>query len=363
MHVGIANPAVAVKTFPAFPAHAQPAIFLIWQETHGNAPVLLARSETNPLLTGKSSWKGTSDVELQCFHFYQPKQVIEQKQSSSRWFERPHTHCNGYIYMCVCYVFWVRWRSLKCSSHVPWSPSIRRQTITWANGLSFGNYKTKFGEISIWIDAFIVEKSYNRRLLGKVGKLNKIVVKENTFWTFSNQQLLASHCTVQWLFWRYVYRYQWLSYCYILFMKISDEACIQIANSYGMFLISLVWDVIKHVNYNDSYKRLIDQMANTGQRSATAKLFGFNPCRVEYVLGTKQIYFRFHIMLRYRDDVSEWPQLFPVWNRVLPSTIKITDSAAVYGRFMPARNNHVTKISATNISNNKKKFAVSIADI
>ena len=29
MHVGIANP-VAGKTFPAFPAHAQPAILRIW---------------------------------------------------------------------------------------------------------------------------------------------------------------------------------------------------------------------------------------------------------------------------------------------------------------------------------------------
>ena len=35
MHVGIANPAVAGKTFPAFPAHAQPAILRIWQEAHG----------------------------------------------------------------------------------------------------------------------------------------------------------------------------------------------------------------------------------------------------------------------------------------------------------------------------------------
>ena len=35
MHVGIAK--VAGKTFPAFPAHAQPAILRIWQEAHYTA--------------------------------------------------------------------------------------------------------------------------------------------------------------------------------------------------------------------------------------------------------------------------------------------------------------------------------------
>ena len=40
MHAGIANyrlplKSVAAKTFPAFPAHAQPAILRIWQEAHG----------------------------------------------------------------------------------------------------------------------------------------------------------------------------------------------------------------------------------------------------------------------------------------------------------------------------------------
>ena len=34
MHVGIANPRWQEKTFPAFPAHAQPAILLICQEAH-----------------------------------------------------------------------------------------------------------------------------------------------------------------------------------------------------------------------------------------------------------------------------------------------------------------------------------------
>ena len=41
MHAGIANwrfpmKSVAGKTFPAFPAHAQPAILHIWQEAHGH---------------------------------------------------------------------------------------------------------------------------------------------------------------------------------------------------------------------------------------------------------------------------------------------------------------------------------------
>ena len=40
MHVGIANPryplkSAAGKTFPAFPAHAQPVILRIWLEAHG----------------------------------------------------------------------------------------------------------------------------------------------------------------------------------------------------------------------------------------------------------------------------------------------------------------------------------------
>ena len=35
MHVGIANLAVAGKTFPAFPAFAQPASLRVWQEAHG----------------------------------------------------------------------------------------------------------------------------------------------------------------------------------------------------------------------------------------------------------------------------------------------------------------------------------------
>ena len=35
MHVGIANPVVAEKTFPAFMEHAQSVILRIWQETHG----------------------------------------------------------------------------------------------------------------------------------------------------------------------------------------------------------------------------------------------------------------------------------------------------------------------------------------
>ena len=89
--------------------------------------------------------------------------------------------------------------------------------------------------------------------------------------------------------------------------KIFDEAGIQIANSYGMFMISLLRAVIKHVNYNGSYKRLINQMANTGQRSAAAKLFGFNPCRVEYVLGTETNIFPFsyHVTLtRWRQRVA-----------------------------------------------------------
>ena len=34
MHVWIANPWVAGKTFPAFPVHAQPSILCIWQEAH-----------------------------------------------------------------------------------------------------------------------------------------------------------------------------------------------------------------------------------------------------------------------------------------------------------------------------------------
>ena len=34
MHVEIANPGVSGKKFPAFPAHAQPAISRIWQEAH-----------------------------------------------------------------------------------------------------------------------------------------------------------------------------------------------------------------------------------------------------------------------------------------------------------------------------------------
>ena len=35
IHVGIRPSAVAEKTFPAFPAHAQPAILRIGQEVHG----------------------------------------------------------------------------------------------------------------------------------------------------------------------------------------------------------------------------------------------------------------------------------------------------------------------------------------
>ena len=35
MHVRIANQRYAEKTFPAFLAHAQPAILRIWQEAHG----------------------------------------------------------------------------------------------------------------------------------------------------------------------------------------------------------------------------------------------------------------------------------------------------------------------------------------
>ena len=35
MHVGIANPRCAGKTFPALLAHVQPAILRIWQEAHG----------------------------------------------------------------------------------------------------------------------------------------------------------------------------------------------------------------------------------------------------------------------------------------------------------------------------------------
>ena len=34
MHVGIANLQWQGKTFPAFPAHAQPAVLRIWQESH-----------------------------------------------------------------------------------------------------------------------------------------------------------------------------------------------------------------------------------------------------------------------------------------------------------------------------------------
>ena len=43
MHVGIANPRWRGKTFPAFPAYAQPAIIRIWQETHGRITTLIAR--------------------------------------------------------------------------------------------------------------------------------------------------------------------------------------------------------------------------------------------------------------------------------------------------------------------------------
>ena len=46
MHAAIANcrfhlKSVAGKTFPAFPAHAQPAILRIWQETHGDNKILV----------------------------------------------------------------------------------------------------------------------------------------------------------------------------------------------------------------------------------------------------------------------------------------------------------------------------------
>ena len=40
MHVGIAKPRVAGKTFPAFPAHAQPSILCIWQEAHWKLRIL-----------------------------------------------------------------------------------------------------------------------------------------------------------------------------------------------------------------------------------------------------------------------------------------------------------------------------------
>ena len=41
MHVGIANPRCTGKTFPAFPAHAQPAILRILQEAHETSLHLL----------------------------------------------------------------------------------------------------------------------------------------------------------------------------------------------------------------------------------------------------------------------------------------------------------------------------------
>ena len=44
MHVGIANPLVAGKTFPAYPAHAQPAIFLTFMRPMGYYPSILPYS-------------------------------------------------------------------------------------------------------------------------------------------------------------------------------------------------------------------------------------------------------------------------------------------------------------------------------
>ena len=40
------QPAVAGKTFPAFPAHAQPAIVCIWQEAHSISYPLFADADT-----------------------------------------------------------------------------------------------------------------------------------------------------------------------------------------------------------------------------------------------------------------------------------------------------------------------------
>ena len=60
------------KTFPAFPAHAQPAILRIWQEAHASnllsIPPALIRIFLNPLVTSEFPYQRDSGEKLWHFH-------------------------------------------------------------------------------------------------------------------------------------------------------------------------------------------------------------------------------------------------------------------------------------------------------
>ena len=56
------KPAVADKTFPAFPAHAQPSILRIWREAYATAPALIGSTTLVAMLN--HYWSGNRTLTL-----------------------------------------------------------------------------------------------------------------------------------------------------------------------------------------------------------------------------------------------------------------------------------------------------------
>ena len=95
MHVGIANPRWPGKSFPAFPAHAQPTTLRIWQEAHAKPsplsipfwPQIVRRNHVRTIdhrdVTIANQW-GNNKVTFRILKTY-------RKQPSTRSREIPST--------------------------------------------------------------------------------------------------------------------------------------------------------------------------------------------------------------------------------------------------------------------------------
>ena len=105
MHVGIANPRWPGKTFPAFPAHAQPTILRIWQEahclmwhsnpkTHYFACIIHYRNNISRLYGGPPITK--EQIPEQRFHVTTPSCTMASNKKYYARHSIPYT-CMGFV--------------------------------------------------------------------------------------------------------------------------------------------------------------------------------------------------------------------------------------------------------------------------